>query len=133
MVGRPALRAHGKHPPPARLPRRLAIKGGFRADGGHYRHLDQQASRLGFADLRSCLQTLLDDGWSIPQLAAHLGTTQQAIRRAIADHHLRQPPRREQLVRQRRHAAQHRAAARTAELGFAEVRDYLVDRLGTKA
>ena len=81
------------------MPRRLRIKGGFRVDGGHYCHLDQQASRLGFADLRSCLHTLLEDGWSISQLATYLGTTQPAIRRAIADHHLGQLPRREQLAR----------------------------------
>jgi len=48
-----------------------------------HRHLDQQARRVGFADLGGCLRTLLDDGWSIPQLATHLDTTQAVIRRAI--------------------------------------------------
>jgi AraC-like DNA-binding protein len=115
------------------LRRRLVIKGGFRADGGHHHQLDEQATRLGFADLRTCLHALLDDGWSIPQLAAHLGATQAAIRRAIADHHIRQPPRRQRLARQRQRAAQQRAAARVAELGFAGVRAYLVDRLVTQA
>jgi hypothetical protein len=47
VVGRPALRAHGEH-------------------------LQQQATRLGFADLRTCLQALLDDGWTTPQLAPPL-------------------------------------------------------------
>jgi hypothetical protein len=113
------------------LPRRLTIKGGFCVDGRRHRHLDQQARRLGFADLRACLQALLDDGWSVPQLAAHLTTTQAAIRRAITDH--RQPPRRQQLARQRQRAAQQRAAARVAELGYDGVRAYLVDRLVTQA
>jgi hypothetical protein len=120
-------------PPAAHLPRRLTIKGGFTVDDGRDYHLDQQAKRLGFADLRGCLQTLLDDGWSVPQLAAHLATTQVAIRRAIADHHLHQPPRRQQLARQRQHAAQQRVATRVAELGFESVRAYLVDRLVERA
>jgi len=115
------------------LPRRLAIKGGFTATDTHQRHLDQHARRLGFADLRACLQALLDDGWSIPQLATHLDTTQTAIRAAIKDHHIRQPPRRQQLARQRQHAAQQRVVTRVAELGFPDARAYLVDRLGTRA
>jgi AraC-like DNA-binding protein len=120
------------------LPRRLTLKGDFRVDGGHHQQLDQQARRLGFAELQACLRALLDDGWSIPQLASHLDTTQAAIRRAIADHHLPQPPRRQQrarqqLARQRQRAAQQRAAARVARLGFPGVRAYLLDRLVTHA
>ncbi len=101
--------------------RGLTISGGFTVDDGHHRHLDQQARRLGFADLRGCLQALLDDGWSIPQLATHLDTTQAVIRRAIADHQVRQLPRRQQLARQRQHTALQRAATRMAELGSAGV------------
>jgi AraC-like DNA-binding protein len=115
------------------LPRRLVISGGFTVHDGRHRHLDQQARRLGFADLRACLQALLEDGWSVPQLAAHLDTTQPAVRRAITDHHISQPPRRQQLARQRQHAAQQRATARVAELGFESVRAYLVDRLVSRA
>jgi hypothetical protein len=118
-------------PPAARSRRRLTITGGFRVDGGHHHQLDQQARRLGFADLRACLQALLDDGWSIPQLAIRLGATQVAIRRAIKDAHVRQLSRRELLARQQ--LAQQRAATRVAELGFPSVRAYLVDRLVTKA
>jgi hypothetical protein len=84
------------------LPRRLVLSGGFIVDDGCHRHLDQQARRLGFADLRACLQALLDDGWSIHQ-----------------------PPRRQQLARQRQRAAQQRAIARVAELGFEDMRAYL--------
>jgi cytochrome c5 len=81
--------------------------------------------------------------------AAHLGTTQAAIRRAITDYHIAQPSRREQLARQRQRVAQQRvaqqraaAAATTgprqqaeavrqrcqaclAELGFAGLKEYL--------
>jgi hypothetical protein len=120
-------------PPPVRLRRRLVVKGGFCVDVGQHHQLDQQARRLGFADLHACLQALLDDGWSIPQLATHLDTTQPAIRRAITDQRVHQPPRHQQLARQRQRAAQQRAAARVAELGFAGVRAYLVDRLVTQA
>jgi hypothetical protein len=119
--------------PPARLPCRLTIKVGFRVDGGHHHQLDQQARRLGFADLRACLQALLDDGWSISQLASQLATTQAAVRRAIQDHHVRQPPCHDRLARQRQRVAQQRIAARVGELGFAGVRAYLVGRLVTQA
>ncbi len=115
------------------MPRRLAIKGGFTVIDTQQRRLDQHARWLGFADLRDCLQALLDDGWSVPQLATHLDTTQAAIRRAIADHQLRQPSRRQQLARQRQRAAQQRVVTRVAELGFPDARAYLVDRLGTRA
>ena len=115
------------------MPRCLVLSGGFAVNDRRHRHLDQQARRLGFADLRACLHALMDDGWSIPQLATHLDTTQQAIRRAITDHHIHQPPRRQQLARQRQHTAQLRATARVAEFGFENMRAYLVDRLVTKA
>jgi hypothetical protein len=49
-------------PPAARSPRRLLIKGGFCVDGGQHHQLDQQTKRLGFADLRACLQALVDEG-----------------------------------------------------------------------
>ncbi len=111
----------------------MVLSGGFAVVDGRHRHLDQQARRLGFGDLRACLQTLQEDGWSIPQLASHLDTTQAAIRRAIKDAHVRQLPRRQRLARQRQRAAQQRAATRVAELGFADVRAYLVDRLAVQA
>jgi hypothetical protein len=76
------------------LPRCLVLSGGFAVNDRRHRHLDQQARRLGFADLRACLQALLDDGWSVPQ---------------------------------------QRATAQAAELGFDNVRAYLVDRLVTRA
>jgi hypothetical protein len=55
------------------------------------------------------------------------------MRRAIADHQVRQLPRRQQLARQRQRAAEQRATNRVAKLGFEGVRAYLVDRLVTKA
>jgi hypothetical protein len=82
---------------------RLVLNGDFTVIDSQQRHLEQQARRLGFADLRASLQAMLEGGWSILQLATHLATTQQAIRRAITDFQVRQ-----QLARQRQHAAHQR-------------------------
>jgi hypothetical protein len=130
-VGRPAPKRMGNNPTRP-LPRRLAVRGGFTVDDGRSRHLDQQASRLGFADLRGCLQTLLDDGWSIPRSPSISTAPQTAIRRAITDHNVHRPPRRQELARQRQRAAQQRGAARVAGFGFPSVWAYLVDRLVTQ-
>jgi hypothetical protein len=120
-------------PPAAQLPARLVLSGGFTVTDRQQRYLQQQARRLGFADLRACLQALLDEGWSIHQLATHLDTTQPVVRRAITDYHIPQPCRRQRLARQRQRAAQQRATDRAIALGFEGVRAYLVDRLVTKA
>src|SRR6266508_409694 len=53
------------------------LSGGFTVDDGCHRALDQQATRLGFADLRGCLQALLEDGWSIPRLATQAWALRQ--------------------------------------------------------
>jgi hypothetical protein len=115
------------------LPARLVLGGGFTVTDRQQRHLQQQATRLGFADLRACLQTLLDEGWSVPQLATRLDTTQQAIRSAITQQQLQPLPRRQRLARQRQRAAQQRATDRAAILGFEGMRAYLMNRLVTRA
>src|SRR6266498_389494 len=51
--GAPGTPSTWETPPPACLPRRLVLNGGFIVNDGHHRHLDQQARRLGFADLGS--------------------------------------------------------------------------------
>jgi hypothetical protein len=112
--------------------RRLVVDGGFRVDGGRYRQLEQRASDLGFADLRTCLQALCDAGDSLPRLAEELGTTRWRISRALGELGVRLQDRPAQLARQRRRAAEERAAARVAELGFADVEAYLVDRVGER-
>src|SRR6266511_5416672 len=43
------------------------LNGGSVVADGRDRHLDQQARRLGFANVCGCLHALLDDGWSIPR------------------------------------------------------------------
>jgi hypothetical protein len=133
VVGRPALQAHGKDPQqPVCLPAWCSAAASPSSTASSATSTSRPR-RLGFADLRACLHALLDDGWSIPRLTSHLATTQPAIRRTITHLQVHQPPRRQQLARQRQHAAHQRVADRLAELGFENARAYLVDRLITNA
>jgi hypothetical protein len=107
----------------------VVIDGGFRVDGGRYRQLEERARVLGYADLHACLQGLSDAGYSVPRLADELGTTQWLVSQALTDLGVRLQPRHERLTRQRQRAAEDRVAARVAELGFGDVKAYLVDRV----
>jgi AraC-like DNA-binding protein len=98
-------------------------------DDGHTRRLQQRVRRLGYPDLRGYLQTRCDTGHSIPGLAQELGESEWTVTQVIATLGVVLPPRRQRLALQRRRHAQDRIAARVAELGFAEVRAYLEDRL----
>jgi AraC-like DNA-binding protein len=98
-------------------------------DDGRVRRLEQQARQLGFPDLRGYLQARCDTGHSVPGLAQELGESEWTITQALATLGIVLPPRWQRLARQRRRHAQERIAARAAELGFADVRAYLEDRL----
>jgi hypothetical protein len=115
-------------PPPAQTPRRLVVQDGFVVDDGRSRRL-LHARQLGFTDLRSYLQTRCDAGYSLPALAEELGESEWTISQALATQRTTLPSRREQLARQRRRFAQQRIAKLVGELGFADVRAYLADRL----
>jgi hypothetical protein len=110
----------------------VVIDGGFRVNGGRYRQLEQRAGRLGFTDLRACLQALSDVGYSVPRLAEELDTTQWLVSRALNELDVRLPPRRERLAQQRQRAAQEQVTKRVAELGFMDVAAYLVDRVAER-
>ena len=116
-------------PRPAETSRQLVIQGGFLVDSGRVRRLERRARHLGFHDLRSYLQTRCDAGHSVPGLARELGVSEWTITKALATLGVVLPPRPERLALQRRRHAEERVAARVAELGFAEVRAYLEDRL----
>jgi AraC-like DNA-binding protein len=116
----------------ATLCRRLVIDGGFRVDGGRYRQLEERARRLGFADLRTCLQVLSDSGCSVPQRAEDLDTTPWQVSRALRELGVRLQDRRARLALQRQRAAEKRVTERAAQLGFADVRAYLVDRVAER-
>jgi AraC-like DNA-binding protein len=98
-------------------------------DDGRTRQLERRAQRLGFADLCGYLQARSDAGLSIPRLAAELEVSQWSVKRALGQAEVTLPPRPQRLARQRRRATQQRLTARAAQLGFADLRTYLSDRL----
>jgi AraC-like DNA-binding protein len=114
---------------PAKTPRQLVIQGGFVVDDGRIRRLERRAGDLGFGDLRSYLQTRCDTGHSVPGLAQELGVSEWTITQALATTGVVLPPRPRRLALQRRRHAEERIGARVVELGFAEVRAYLADRI----
>jgi hypothetical protein len=83
-------------------------------DDGRTRRLQQHARRFGHTDLRGYLQARCDAGYSVPALAEELGESEWTIGQALATQRITLSFRREQLV---------------GELGFADVRAYLQDRL----
>jgi AraC-like DNA-binding protein len=107
----------------------LVIHGGFTVDDGRTRHLERRARTFGFDDLRSHLQARCDTGVSIPALAQELGVSDWTVKQALHAQGVVLPPRPQRLARQRRRYTDQRIAARVAELGFADVRAYLADRL----
>ena len=102
-------------------------------DDGRVRRLQRRAGQLGFDDLRGYLQARCDAGHSVPGLARELGESEWTVSQAITTQGIVLPPRRQRLARQRRRHAEARIAARVVELGFAEVRAYLADRLIERA
>jgi AraC-like DNA-binding protein len=116
-------------PRPAETARQLVVQGGFVVDDGRIRRLQRRTDQLGFADLRSYLQTRCDTGHSVPRLAQELGESEWTVTQALTTLGIVLPPRPQQLALQRRRYAQERIAARVAALGFADVRAYLADRL----
>jgi AraC-like DNA-binding protein len=116
-------------PRPAETFCQLVVHGGFLVDDGRTRHLQRHACRFGYPDLRSYLQARCDAGYSVPGLARELGVSEWTVSQALATQRVTLPSRPERLARQRRRFAQERIAARVAELGFADVRAYLTDRL----
>src|SRR6266508_2694792 len=116
-------------PRPAATPRQLVVHGGVVVDDGRTRRLEQHARRIGFADLRGFLQTRCDHRYSVPAFAHELGVSEWTVLQALATLDITLPPRSERLAQQRRRHAEERIATRVAELGFANKKAYLEDRL----
>jgi AraC-like DNA-binding protein len=125
----PGTRKGWANPSPAQTPQHLVIHGGFAVDDGRTHQLERRAQRVGFADLRGYLQACSDAGLSIPRLAAELEVSEWTVKRSLRQVGVRLLPRAERLARQRRHATDRRLTARTSQLGFADLRVYLADRL----
>jgi hypothetical protein len=68
----------------------------------------------------------------VPRLAKELGTTQWLVSQALGEFAVRLQDRSERLAQQRRRAADEWVAARVVELGFADVRGYLVDQVAER-
>jgi hypothetical protein len=121
------------NPQPAETPRRLVLEDGFAVDGGRDRDLKEQAGALGFEDLGAYLQTRCDAGASVPRIAAELGVGDWHVQAALARTGVRLARRPQRLAAQRRRYTEERIAARVAQLGFADVEAYLVDRVVQQA
>jgi hypothetical protein len=91
--------------------------------------MTERARVLGFEDLRAYLQARCDTGHSIPQIATELEVGDWQVQAALARSRVRLAPRSQRLAAQRRRYTQERIAARVAQLGFADVQAYLVDRV----
>jgi AraC-like DNA-binding protein len=102
-------------------------------DGGRDRHLEERARLLGFEDLRGYLQARCDDGASVPRIATELGLGDWQVQAALSRLGVRLAPRRQRLAAQRRRHTEQRVAARVAQLGFADLGDYLADRVVERA
>jgi hypothetical protein len=120
-------------PQPAETPHRLVLEGGFVVDGGRDRRLQERAQVLGFESLRAYLQARCDAGASVPGIAAELGVRDWQVQAALARLPVRLASRPQRLATQRRQHTEERIAARVAELGFADVGAYLLDRVVERA
>jgi hypothetical protein len=98
-------------------------------DGGRDRHLKEQASALGFEDLRGLPAARCDAGHSVPWIAAELGVGDWQVQVALARCGVRLAHRRQRMAAQRRRHTEQRITARVATLAFADVRACLVDRV----
>jgi hypothetical protein len=121
------------NPQTAKMDRRLILEGGFVVDDGRNRLLKERAGALGFEDLGVYLHARCDAGASIPGIAVELGVRDWRVQAALARFGVRLAPRPQRLAQQRRRHTEQRIAARVADLGFAEVRAYLVDRVVARA
>jgi hypothetical protein len=98
-------------------------------DGGRERRLEERAVALGFDGLGSYLQARCDAGASIPRIATELEVRHWQVQAALSRSRVRLAPRPQRLAAQRRRYTAERIATHVAQLGFADVRAYLGDRV----
>jgi hypothetical protein len=111
----------------------LVLEAGFGVDGGRDRHLEERARVLGFGSLRAYLQARCDTGHSIPQIATELEVADWQVQAALARSGVRLAPRTQRLAAQRWRHTEQRIADRVAALGFADMQEYLLDRVVQRA
>jgi transcriptional regulator of acetoin/glycerol metabolism len=111
----------------------LVLSGGFTVIDGQQRRLHDRANTLGFPNLHSYLAARCQDDASLAQLAGELDTTVDVIRRLIDEAGIHRSPRKVRSARRRRRATDQRLTERAAQLGFASLQAYLVDRVTRQA
>src|SRR6266496_1850041 len=119
-------------PPAAQTPRTLTLKGGFTVLDSQQRRLHRHAHAQGYSDLGSYLQARCRQQGSPTQLASELGTTTELVRRLLDQAGIIPSPRRVTAAHTRRATTDQHLAARTTELGFVSLQDYLTDRAVTR-
>jgi len=88
---------------------------------------------LGFTDLHSYLVARCQQDASLTQLADELHTTIDVIRRLINAAGIHRASPKVRSARQRRRAIDQRLTERAAQLGFASLHVYLIDRVTQRA
>jgi hypothetical protein len=119
-------------PPPAQTPCILTLRGGFAVLDQQQRRLHDHARDQGFADLGSYLRARCQQQASPAQLASELATTTELVRRLLDQVGITPSPRQVTAAHTRRSITDQHLAARTMELGFASLQDYLTDRAMTR-
>jgi hypothetical protein len=138
MAGLPVWWAPGnpsawETPPAAPARRQLLIKDGFAVIDRQQRRLNDRANALGFTDLHSYLVTRCQDDASLTQLAAELHTTIDVVRGLIDQAGIRRASPKVRSARFRRRTTDRRLTKRAGQLGFADLRAYLADRVTQRA
>jgi hypothetical protein len=111
----------------------LPIKGGFTVLDRQQRRLHDRAHTLGFTDLESYLVTRCQEDASLTQLAGELHTTTDVIRRLIAQAGIHRSSPKVRSALQRRRTTNQRLTQRAAQLRFASLQAYLIDRTTRQA
>jgi hypothetical protein len=126
VVG-PGTASAWETPPPAPMPRRLTISGGFAVIDQQHR-LHERVRANGYADLDSYLQARCQQQASPAHIAKELDTPTTAVHRLLAQCDITPPPRQVSAARRRRSSTDEQLVARAAELGFSSLRGYLAAR-----
>ncbi len=107
----------------------MLISGGFTVLDRQQRRLHDSAHTLGFADVAGYLVARCQQDASLTQLAGELRTTIDVIRRLVHEAGIHRSSPKVRSARQRRLATDQRLTERAAQLGFADLGAYLVDRV----
>ena len=131
--GAPGTQSASETPPAAPIHRRLRISGGFTVNDRQQRRLHGRAYILDFPDFNSYLVARSQQDASLAQLASELHTTIDVIHRLIDQAGIHRSPAKVRSARQRRRTTDRRLTERAAQLGFASLPAYLVDRVRERA